>query len=82
MYNNLLTEIAEGNLEKLKNIPKIKITIEFSKNLLNIMENNIKKINHLIDSNKECNEFKYISYYYYEKIKNIEKCILYLKKIN
>ena len=76
-----ICNICDGNLEKLKEIPKNKITEDVSKQLLSLMEEQIIKINEIINCNEESNEMKYLLCYYITKKQNIEKCILYLKKI-
>jgi hypothetical protein len=81
MISSLITSICDGNLEKLKEIPKNKITEDISKQLLSLMEEQIKKINEIINCDGEGNELKYLLCYYITKKKDIEKCILYLKKI-
>lgn len=43
MISSLITSICDGNLEKLKEIPKNKITEDVSKQLLSLMEEQIKK---------------------------------------
>jgi hypothetical protein len=81
MIASLMVNICDGNLEKLKEIPKNKITEDVSKQLLSLMEEEIIKINEVINYNDESNEIKYLLCYYITKKQNIEKCILYLKKI-
>jgi hypothetical protein len=76
-----MVNICDGNLEKLKEIPKNKITEEVSKQLLSLMEEEILKINEILNYNEQGNEIKYLLCYYITKKQNIEKCILYLKKI-
>jgi len=79
--SSLIRSICDGNLEKLKEIPKIKITEDVSKQLLFIMKEEIKKINEIIICDEESYEIKYLLCYFITKKQNIEKCILYLKKI-
>ena len=75
-------EICGGNLEKLKQIPKVKITEEISKKWLSKMEENLQEIDNKIQSNIHSDEIKYTSSFWMEQKKRIEICILYLKKIN
>lgn len=82
MNSNLINEICDGDLEKLIKIPKTEFNIDFTKKLLNKMDDNLKDLNYIINNNLENNELKFISCYYYQKLNNIEKCKLYLKKIN
>ena len=81
MNKLILDAICDGDLDELKKIPKINITEEFSKNLLLLMEERIKCIIDMINTNNESREIMHIACYYQSKKKDIEKCILYLKKI-
>jgi hypothetical protein len=75
-----LENICDGDLEELKQIPKIKFTETFSNQLLQKMEKNIQdlqiKYNCITDE-----EIEFSTCSLLEKIKRIEKCILYIKKI-
>lgn len=80
MDNDLIEEICNGDLKKLKSIPKSNLSVDLSKKLLCIMEEKIKDIEkfiNILDYNEEI-----VSFYLYEKKNNIENCILYLKKIS
>lgn len=82
MNSNTIDSICDGDLEELKQIPKIKITQELSKKLISIMEKRLLDVNIIINSNVEStSEMKFVLCYYFEKKQNIENCILYLKKI-
>jgi HKD family nuclease len=75
-----LQNICDGDLEELKQIPKIQFTEAFSKQILVKMERNIQdlqiKYNCITDE-----EMKFGTYSLLEKMKKIENCILYIKKI-
>jgi hypothetical protein len=73
--------ICSGNLEKLKQIPKEKITEEISNQWISIMEKNIQEIDHKIQNNQSSTDVKYTTTYWMEHKQRIENCILYLKKI-
>lgn len=83
MILSVIDKICDGNLEKLKEIPKSKITENVSKQLISVMEEKIKEIdiNINVNVNENMNDAKYILNYNLTKKQNIENCILYLKKI-
>jgi hypothetical protein len=81
MISSDLDNICDGNLEKLKEIPKSKITENLSKQLITVMEGKIKEIELIINVNENMYDTKYILNYNLIKKQNIENCILYLKKI-
>ena len=76
-----LEDICAGNLEKLKQIPKEKITEEISRKWIHKMEDNLQEINRKLHVNMNSDEMKYITTYCTEQKQKIENCILYLKKI-
>ena len=81
MDSDMINNICDGNLEELKNFPKIKITEKLSKQLISIMEERLIDVQRIINSNLESSsDLRFISCYYFEKKENIEKCILYLTK--
>jgi len=75
-----LENICDGDLEELKQIPKIKFTETFSNQLLQKMEKNIQdlqiKYNCITDEEMKIGTFSLLS-----EIDKIKKCILYIKKI-
>ena len=83
-YMNLeymnLENICDGDLDKLKQIPKIKLTEALSKQLLEKMEKNIQdlqiKYNCITDEEMKIGTLSLLS-----EIDKIKKCILYIKKI-
>ena len=78
-YMNL-ENICDGDLDKLKQIPKIKLTEALSKQLLEKMEKNIQdlqiKYNCITDEEMKIGTLSLLS-----EIDKIKKCILYIKKI-
>ena len=79
MELELFNEICEGNIERLKKISKIEITEDLSNKLINNME---EKILNIVNQMNNCgDELKYLASFYSVKKKNIENCIIYLKKI-
>jgi hypothetical protein len=79
MELELFNEICEGNIERLKKISKIEITEDLSNKLINNME---EKILNIVNQMNNCgDELKYLASFYLVKKKNIENCIIYLKKI-
>jgi len=75
-----LQNICDGDLEELKQIPKIKFTEAFSKQILVKMERNIQDLQIKYQSVTDT-EMEFSSCCLLEKIKRIENCILYIKKI-
>jgi len=75
-----LENICDGDLEELKQIPKIKFTETFSNQLLQKMEKNIQELQIKYESVTD-EEMEFSTCSLLEKIKRIEKCILYIKKI-
>jgi len=76
-----MEEICQGNLEKLKEIPKNKFTENLFQQLISKMEYNLNDINKNININLDSSNSEYILNYYLSQKKKIENCILYLKKI-
>ena len=78
-YMNL-ENICDGDLDELKQIPKIKLTETLSKQLLEKMEKNIQdlqiKYNCITDEEMKIGTLSLLS-----EIDKIKKCILYIKKI-
>lgn len=70
-----------NGIEKLKQIPKEKITEEISRKWIHKMEDNLQEINRKLHVNMNSDEMKYITTYCTEQKQKIENCILYLKKI-
>jgi|MesohylFT_1024984.scaffolds.fasta_scaffold238273_1 hypothetical protein len=81
MDSNTIYDICDGNLDQLKKIPKKNITEDFSKELTSMMEERLQQVNNTLNSTILNSEIKYVAQYCFEKKQNIEKCILYLKKI-
>ena len=76
-----IEKICEGDLYQLKQIPKTKFTKEISIQLVSNMENKKNEIQHKLDTNVYSSDFKDFCIYYNTKLKDIDECISYLKKI-
>jgi len=79
--SSIINTICDGDLYELKKIPKFKITLELSKKMTSIMEQKLINVNDVIENNYESSDIGVSTYYYLDKKKRIEDCILYLKKI-
>jgi hypothetical protein len=77
-----LENICDGDLYELQKIPKNNFTEAFSKQLVEKMEKNIQDLQ-IKYNNISYNEteMKFAASFLLENIKQIEKCILYIKKI-
>lgn len=72
-----LEEIYDGNLNEIKKIPIKQITDSISKQILCQLENNLFNLEKKMLLNLNSDNY----FYFYNKKKNLENCILYLKKI-
>lgn len=81
MDNEIISKICEGDIHLLKEIPKSKFTKDICLQLVSTM--NLKKIEiqKLLDTNIYSSDFKDFCIYYINKLKDIDNCIFYLKKI-
>lgn len=78
--NDLIFQICNGDLDKLKMIPTNKFSKEFSLNLLYKMECNIQNFKNIINDSNTYDNTDLIQNFIY-KVNCIEKCITYIKKI-
>ena len=76
MENNVFEKICDGDIERLENLLKNQISSKLVIELIDKMNTNSEKYNNLLKISHDT----YDIIRYLEQIKNIEKCILYLKK--
>jgi histidyl-tRNA synthetase len=82
MNDMLLETICDGDLEELKKIPKVKLTNQIMKKLIDTFELKLKELKiHINNIECEDSEMKFLTCGYKDKRKNMEKCIEYLQKI-
>jgi hypothetical protein len=81
MDSELIKEICNGNINKLKQIPKSKINHLLLSELLTNMEYNKNEIKETLNVNEYSCDNKYSIIYKMSKINDIDECITYLKKI-
>jgi hypothetical protein len=78
--NDLIFQICNGDLDKLKTIPTNKFSKEFSLNLIYNMEHNMQNFKNMMNDCYSYDNNDLIQNFIY-KINCIEKCITYIKKI-
>lgn len=81
MDNETISKICDGDIDLLKKISKSHFTKDICIQLVANMESNKLEIQNLLDTNSYSSDFKDFCIYYRSKLKYIDNCISYLKKI-